>query len=132
MSDIGAVTYHDAVAVTESDATNDPAGPFAGFFTGSGGTIKVTTVGDPAGSFEYANAAAGIIIPTQILRVWESTTTATGVGGQISLTQPGAPGPTAEDFAAHREKMSSTLEVRKKGQAEVAARKAAKAAKATP
>lgn len=129
MSDIGAVTYHDAVAVTQSDTENDPAGPFAGFFTGSGGTIKVTTVGNPTGSAEFANAAAGIVIPTQILRVWESATTATGVMGQISLTQPGV---AAEVIEAHKTKMAETLEARQKGQAEVLARKPRTAAPATP
>ena len=45
MSDIGAITYTNAVAVSQSDTVNDAAGPFAGLqATTAAGLAKVTTL----------------------------------------------------------------------------------------
>jgi len=82
VSNILAVTYDDAIAVTASDATNDPAGPFAGFYTGSGGTIKVTTIRGTTTTF--TNVQSGVAMTVPILRVWSSVTTATGVLGLVA------------------------------------------------
>jgi hypothetical protein len=83
MSNILAITYDDAIAVTASDSVNDPAGPFAGFYTGSGGTIKVTTIKGTTATF--TNTQAGVIMTVPILRVWTTTTAATGVLGMVAL-----------------------------------------------
>lgn len=90
-SDIKAITFESASPVTVSDGTNDPNGPFAGIFTGSGGTIKLTTVRGETATF--VSLAAGVILPVATLRVWSSTTTATSVLGMIALPWKG-PGPT--------------------------------------
>lgn len=79
MSNVLAITYEDSVPVTQSDGTDDPAGPFAGFFTGSGGTVKVTT--QRGSTRTLTNLPAGVIMPMVIVRVWSTTTTATGVLG---------------------------------------------------
>lgn len=67
MSDIKAVTYEGAVTPTLSDTVNDPAGPFAGIYTGAGGTIKVQT---RLGPVTFSSAAAGIVIPILVSRFW--------------------------------------------------------------
>lgn len=81
-SDIRSISYDSGVAVTQSDATNDTNGPFAGFYVGSvsgGSTIKVTTLrGD---NLTLTGLLAGIIYPIEILRVWSSTTTVSSVIG---------------------------------------------------
>ncbi len=73
------ITYDGGVAVTASDGTNDPAGPFAGFHTGSGGTIKVSPLQGSA--LTLTNVPAGVIYSLAIQRVWSTGTTATGVIG---------------------------------------------------
>jgi hypothetical protein len=81
MSDIAASAYDGAVAVTPSDTLNDPGGPFAGLYTGSGGNIKIT---DPVGnSTVLAGTAAGVVLPIRCVRVWSTGTAATGVVGLI-------------------------------------------------
>lgn len=87
MSDILAITYDNATAVAQSDTVNDPAGPFAGFFTGAGGTVKVTTIQNNPVSL--TNLPAGIIVPLAILRVWSAVTTASGVLGMTALPYKG-------------------------------------------
>ena len=82
MSDLYSITYEDAIAVTASDSTNDPAGPFVGFFTGSGGTIRFATY-KTGRDVTMTNLPAGVIVPVPIRRVYSSTTTATGVLGLI-------------------------------------------------
>ncbi len=79
MTDIRAVTYEKGAAVSQSDTLADPAGPFAGIFTGSGGTIKLTTIqGDV---LTLASVAAGIILPIATRNVWTTVTGATGLVG---------------------------------------------------
>lgn len=86
MSDLGSVSYQTAKAVTVSDSTPDPEGPFDGFYTGSGGNITVITVeGDTT---EFAGTAAGIVIPCQIKQVKETGTAATGIVGMIGRMHP--------------------------------------------
>ena len=82
MSNILAITYDDAIAVTASDSTADPAGPFAGFYTGSGGTIKVTTIKGTTTTF--TNTQAGVVMTVPISRVWTTTTTASNVLGMVA------------------------------------------------
>lgn len=83
MSNILAVTYEQAYAVTQSDTLADPSGPFAALFTGAGGTIKLTTINGQ--TVTLASVAAGIVMPIATQRVWSSTTTATGVIGLCAL-----------------------------------------------
>lgn len=74
MSSILAVTYEGSVAVTASDSTDDPNGPFAAFHTGAGGNIKVRDI--YGNDTQFYACAAGVIMPLAIRRVW-STGTAT-------------------------------------------------------
>ena len=74
MSTIQAVTYEGSIAVTASDTTDDPNGPFAGIHTGAGGDIKIRDI-TGADTILYS-CAAGVIMPTACKRVW-STGTAT-------------------------------------------------------
>jgi hypothetical protein len=83
MSNILSITYDDAIAITASDSVDDPSGPFAAFHTGTGGTIKVTTI--KGNSVALTNLPAGIVYTLAIKRVWSSTTTATGVFGMVAL-----------------------------------------------
>lgn len=82
MSNILSITYDDAIAVTASNTVADPAGPFAGFYSGSGGTIKVTTIKGTAATF--TNVPAGVVVTCAILNVWSSTTTATNILGMVA------------------------------------------------
>jgi hypothetical protein len=87
MSDVGAVTYDDGVAVTPSDTVADPNGPFAAFATGTGGNIKVQTA--KGNALVLSSCAAGIIMPMLITRVWSTGTAATGVVGLKAFMEPG-------------------------------------------
>jgi hypothetical protein len=87
MSNILAITYEDAVAITASDATADPAGPFAGIYTGSGGDIKITT---RSGAVVLKSTPAGVIMPLWCSRVWSTGTAATNVLGMLALPFKGA------------------------------------------
>ena len=82
MSDIQATTYDDAIAVTQSDTVNDPAGPFAGLWVQAAGVIKLTTT---RGNTVIVSAAAGLPVTIACVRVWTSVTTATGITGLYSL-----------------------------------------------
>lgn len=88
MSNILAITYEDAVAITASDSVADPAGPFAGFFTGSGGNVKVQT---RSGAVTLTSLPAGVIVPLWVSRIWSTGTTATGVLGMLALPFKGKP-----------------------------------------
>lgn len=88
MSTINAITYDDAVAITPSDSTVF-AQPFAGFYTGSGGTIKVTTVRGTVCAF--ASLPAGVIVPLAIKQVWSTNTGATGIFGMVAMPYRGTP-----------------------------------------
>lgn len=88
MSDLGSITYADAAAVTPSDTTDDPAGPFAGFYTAGGGDIKVKTV--KGNTVTLHGTAAGIVIPLDILRVFlTSPAPPANVVGMIGRGQSG-------------------------------------------
>ena len=79
MSDIGAITYTNAVAVSQSDTVNDAAGPFAGLqATTAAGLAKVTTLG---GGVVTIYLPLGAIVPLAVYRVWSSVTAATGIVG---------------------------------------------------
>jgi hypothetical protein len=81
MSDVKAVTYEDAIALTASDTAN--IGPYAAIYTGSGGNITVTTL---AGTkTQLAGTAAGIIIPLAFTRLWATGTTPTNVCGMVAV-----------------------------------------------
>jgi hypothetical protein len=76
---VQAVTADGAVAVTKSDATNDPSGPFVGFYVGGSGDVKVTTLRGQ--NITLPAVQGGMVIHLAILRVWNSTTSATGIIG---------------------------------------------------
>lgn len=78
MSNILAVTYEDAVAVTKDDATADPAGPFAGFLCTAAGNVKVTTIRGTA--VVIPSMTVGQLVPLAISRVWSTGTAGTVVG----------------------------------------------------
>ena len=78
MSDIRAQLYRGASAVTVSDTTADPAGPFHALLVSVAGTIKVQpTNSTTAVSF---NVVAGQHVSIQTSRVWSTGTTATVIG----------------------------------------------------
>ena len=78
MSDISAVTYTNAFAVTLSDTADDPNGPFAAIQNvATGATAVVIT---PAGSTVTIYMPQGAIIPLAVKRV-KSTTSPTGMIG---------------------------------------------------
>ena len=71
----------DMVAVTQSDATNDPNGPFRGIAFGGAGILKVTTMDGNDRTIPSGVLAAGQIHPLRVKRVWSATTTATDIWG---------------------------------------------------
>jgi hypothetical protein len=77
MSNILAVTYDQAVAVTKSDSTNDPAGPFAGLYVATAGNVKFN---DIAGNTITVTSAPVGVIPIATLRVWSNGTSGTVYG----------------------------------------------------
>jgi hypothetical protein len=78
MSDILASTYSSAKAVTTSDGTNDPAGPFAGLLvTVTGNVVFITPAGD---TVTMSAVAANVLIPIHCKRVKTTGTTATVLG----------------------------------------------------
>lgn len=69
----------DAVAVTASDATNDPGGPFYSLYVGGAGAVKLTTL---AGTDVTLSAVpVGTTLKIGCRRVWSTGTTATLVIG---------------------------------------------------
>lgn len=74
MSDINATVHHGAVTPTKSDTVNDPLGPFTGFYVGSTGNVKVTTVRGQ--DVVFVAPVVGQFIPIAHLRVWSTGTTA--------------------------------------------------------
>jgi hypothetical protein len=84
------LVYDGAKAITKSDTVNDPAGPFAAFYTGEGGDIKVTTInGD---DITFKSTPAGVIVPIPIRRIWNSVTAA---ATPLGLKEAGYKGPPA-------------------------------------
>lgn len=78
MSNILARTYDDLKDVTKSDATNDPAGPFAALLVTVAGTLKFTT--RQGTTVALAAVVVGQEIHTPVVRVWSTGTGATVVG----------------------------------------------------
>lgn len=91
MSNIMAITYEDAIAVTPSDSTDDPAGPFAGFFIG--GTAGAVVFLTDRGKAATISPGAGVIVPIATRRIYSSGTTATNIYGVIAMPFKGK-GPT--------------------------------------
>lgn len=88
MSDIQAVTYDDALAVTASNTVADPAGPFAALLVCVTGNLKFTT---RAGTTITMTAVpVGTVVPLVTSRVWTTGTTATVVG-MLAMPYRGAP-----------------------------------------
>lgn len=78
-SDIRAIAWKGGAAVTVSDATKDPNGPFAGLVaTSAAGVTKVTTID---GSTCLIYLSLGIPFPMGVARVWSTGTSATGITG---------------------------------------------------
>lgn len=73
----------DLVAVTKSDSTADPGGPFRGILVGVAGIVKLTTNAGTAVTLPSGALAAGVIHPIRFTRVWNSTTTATDIYGIV-------------------------------------------------
>jgi hypothetical protein len=94
MSSIMSITYDDAIPVTPSDSVSDVAGPFAGFYSGTGGTIVVQTVRSGNSVVRtLLGVPAGIIVPLAIVRVNATGTTATGIFGMVAMPYKGGRGP---------------------------------------
>lgn len=92
-SNIMAITYEDAIAVTASDTVADPSGPFAGFYVGVAGTVKLTTVRGTAATF--LNCQAGVVYTVACSRIWSSVTTATNILGMVAMPYKAAFNPGA-------------------------------------
>lgn len=71
-SDIRSITYDGAEAITASDTVNDPAGPFAGFYVGTAGDVKVHT--SRGQDVVLKNCNAGVVYTISIKRVWSTGT----------------------------------------------------------
>jgi hypothetical protein len=71
---------YNAFAVTASDGTDDPNGPFSELVVGGAGNLTVVTVG---GSTVTYTAAAGQRIVLHVRRVKATGLTATGIVGQV-------------------------------------------------
>ncbi len=85
MSGVVVIAYEGGNLVTASDSVDDPKGPFAGFFVGVSGDVKVHTI--QGQDLTFKNCVAGTIYPIVITRVW-STGSGTGVAAAcIGLRQ---------------------------------------------
>ena len=69
--------YENAFAVTVSDTTADPNGPFAGLVCDVAGTLKITTLG---GQTLALHVIAGQHLKIAVQRVWSTGTAATVIG----------------------------------------------------
>jgi hypothetical protein len=76
-SDIKAVTYEGGATPTQSDTTADPAGPFAAFYVGGAGNVKVTD--NLGNAITFVAPIVGQIINVAHSRVWATGTTATNI-----------------------------------------------------
>ena len=68
----------DAVAITPSDTVNLAGGP-AVIYVGVGGNVVVTTA--QGTQVTFTGVQGGTVIPVQVLRVWNTNTTASGLVG---------------------------------------------------
>jgi hypothetical protein len=81
MSDINAITYQGTAAVTKSDTTNDPAGPFSGFIVTSSGTVSLSMQDGSTLTFGAQSFTAAVTAyPYSFRRVNSTGTTATIIG----------------------------------------------------
>ena len=82
MSDISAQTYMGARAVSQSDTVSDTNGPFVALqATTAAGLVKITTaIGDVATIY----LPLGVPINMNVIQVWTSVTTATGIVGFVA------------------------------------------------
>lgn len=71
------------IAVTKSDGTNDPNGPFRGIVFGTAGIIKMTLADGTTVTLPSGVLAAGVIHAIRFKRVWNSTTTAADIYGVV-------------------------------------------------
>jgi hypothetical protein len=77
MSDIRAITYDDAQAITPSDTVN--CGPFVALqATTSAGIAQVTT---QRGTTVEVYLPLGVIVPIAVTRVWSTHLAAAGIVG---------------------------------------------------
>ena len=72
------LVYEDAAAVTPSDASADPAGPFASLLVTGAGTVKLHKLVGTDVSLAAVVVGQEIHIATQ--RVWSTGTSATIIG----------------------------------------------------
>jgi hypothetical protein len=88
MSNIQARTYEGAVAVTASDSTDDPGGPFAALWIGGAGSggLKVTMINGDVVSF--AGVPVGMML-LAVKRVWTTGTSVTSVIGMKAMPYAG-------------------------------------------
>lgn len=71
----------DIVAVTKHDSTDDPNGPFRGFYIlGATGILRIETENGSDRTIP-SGLAVGVLHPIRVRRVYNSTTTATDVWG---------------------------------------------------
>lgn len=92
MSSVAAITFERCTAVTSSDTTDDPNGPFGGFYVGASGAIHIITLAGDSVILPAVNT--GVIYPIAIRRVGTSATgtTATGIYGVGSYPFAGKAG----------------------------------------
>lgn len=72
---------HSIVAVTESDTTADPNGPFRGIIIDDASTSAVKFTMPGGGNVTLTNLAIGVIHWINVTRVWSTGTDATLVYG---------------------------------------------------
>lgn len=72
---------YNAYTPTQSDAMDDPDGPFSALWVGGTGNVKVTAVGGTVAVFTAV--PAGTYLSIRIRRVWSTGTTATNMIGQV-------------------------------------------------
>ena len=78
---VGPAAYPDGAAVTKSDTTADPAGPFAGLVVTVEGTLKITTLRGT--DLTFAAVVVGQYIPYMVQRVWSTGSTSTTLGCKV-------------------------------------------------
>jgi hypothetical protein len=77
------IMYDDAQPVTASDSTDDPAGPFAGLYCLTAGTVKVQPYARAQNSTNVPMSfpmTAGQYLYLSVRRVWSTGTTGTYAG----------------------------------------------------
>jgi hypothetical protein len=87
MSNIQAVTYEGGVAVTASDTTDDPAGPFAALWIGAAGSgaLKVTMINGDVVTLAGVTASGNRPLTLAVKRVWSTGTNVTSIVGFKSM-----------------------------------------------